>query len=136
LTTHVHVVPPRVAFISVSAALFLYTNASGQTVYNAAVTTVPCFTNPLFGGPDHHGWPFDRNLYISDIYSQLQSVSGVNYVRDVAMTLTGTAGPVCGGIVPGPVTSIDMSCFDVIWITAEDCDFQIWELLGTWVQTN
>jgi predicted phage baseplate assembly protein len=40
------------------------------------------FINPLIGGPDGNGWPFGRALTVSDVYSRVQSVEGVEYVEE------------------------------------------------------
>jgi hypothetical protein len=145
LTTQLHVVAPRVAFLQVTAGLFLYPNASGQGVLAAAVAQLVGELDPLRGGQDKTGWPFDRDLYPSDLYSLLQRVVGVNFVyvdSDVsrigsvtppsALTLSiiGTAGPVTcppGGSVP----LVDMSCFDVMWLTPDNCRLSIYEPVGT-----
>jgi len=41
--------------------------------------------NPLVGGPDGTGWPFGRELYLSDLYACIQNVAGIQYIQDVAM---------------------------------------------------
>ncbi|MCD6302431.1 MAG: putative baseplate assembly protein [Anaerolineae bacterium] len=41
--------------------------------------------NPLVGGPDGTGWPFGRELYLSDLYACIQGVAGIQYIQDVAM---------------------------------------------------
>ena len=41
------------------------------------------FINPLTGGPDGDGWPFGRDLIISEVYSCIQQrVPGVEYVEE------------------------------------------------------
>ena len=39
------------------------------------------FLNPLTGGPEGKGWPFGRDLIISEVYSCIQHVEGVEYVE-------------------------------------------------------
>ena len=36
-------------------------------------------------GPDWQGWPFGRDLYVSEIYAQVQQVPGVEHVMDVEL---------------------------------------------------
>ena len=43
------------------------------------------FLNPLTGGPDEDGWPFGRDLIVSEVYSSIQSVAGVEYVEEIHM---------------------------------------------------
>ena len=40
------------------------------------------FFNPLFGGPEGNGWPFGRDLIVSEVYARIQSVNGVEYVEE------------------------------------------------------
>ena len=40
------------------------------------------FINPLYGGPEGKGWPFGRELIVSEIYSHIQKVDGVEYVEE------------------------------------------------------
>jgi predicted phage baseplate assembly protein len=41
------------------------------------------YLNPYIGGPQGAGWPFDRDLHVSEIYGVLQRVPGVEFVDDV-----------------------------------------------------
>ena len=43
------------------------------------------FLNPLTGGADEKGWPFGRDLFISDVMAVLLSIPGVNFVRSVML---------------------------------------------------
>jgi hypothetical protein len=39
------------------------------------------FFHPLQGGPEGKGWPFGRNVYVSEIYELLDTQPGVDYVK-------------------------------------------------------
>ena len=39
------------------------------------------FMHPLTGGPEGKGWPFGRNVYVSEIYDILDRQRGVDYVK-------------------------------------------------------
>ncbi|MBF6612702.1 MAG: putative baseplate assembly protein [Chloroflexi bacterium] len=60
------------------------------------------FINPVNGGPDGTGWPWERNLFQSEITALVQSVDGVEYVEAVrffvADTATGTRSRVEGTV--------------------------------------
>ena len=43
------------------------------------------FVNPLRGGPDGKGWPFGRELYLSDLYACIQTTDGLLNVRNIEM---------------------------------------------------
>ena len=38
------------------------------------------FFDPLTGGENHEGWPFGRNVYVSEVYQLLDSLPGIDYV--------------------------------------------------------
>ena len=38
------------------------------------------YIHPIHGGCDGNGWPFGRDLFVSELYSQIQVVAGVEYV--------------------------------------------------------
>ena len=68
------------------------------------------FLNPLVGGPDGRGWPFGRDLVISDLHQCLQHIPGVQFVRDVQLYVT-AAGE---GPRGEPVTTVDVVGHGVI----------------------
>ena len=43
------------------------------------------FINPLTGGADGKGWPFDQSLFVSDVYQCLQGTSDIQFIREVQM---------------------------------------------------
>ena len=43
------------------------------------------FINPLVGGNDGKGWPFGRDLFISDVMATLSNVEGVSFIRSVKL---------------------------------------------------
>ncbi|WHZ26363.1 MAG: hypothetical protein OJF51_001158 [Nitrospira sp.] len=45
-----------------------------------AVKILRQFMHPLSGGRDGQGWPFGRNVYVSDIYELLDASPGVDFV--------------------------------------------------------
>ena len=48
------------------------------------------FLHPLTGGPEGLGWPFGRNVYLSDAAALLESVDGVDYVRELNLLVRNT----------------------------------------------
>lgn len=61
------------------------------------------YLHPLTGGPNGTGWDFGRSVYRSDLYSMLESISGVDHaenltINEIADDLTsGTLEIVCSG---------------------------------------
>ncbi|NEO56601.1 MAG: hypothetical protein F6K54_28115 [Okeania sp. SIO3B5] len=81
LTTAVHVVEPRYVKIRVQLTVVMKQDAPEAEVQSKAFKTLQDFFDPLKGGTEGKGWPFGRNVYISEIYELLDSVSGVDYVK-------------------------------------------------------
>jgi len=48
------------------------------------------FLHPLTGGPRGRGWPFGRNVYLSDVAAIIEAVQGVDYVKELEL-LSGDA---------------------------------------------
>ena len=91
VTNVVHVVGPRYAVVRVqlTAVLAPDTLASQESEVRAALqAAVAAHLHPLTGGPEGKGWPFGRNVYVSEIYDILDRQRYVDYVRR-----TEVAGP-------------------------------------------
>jgi uncharacterized phage protein gp47/JayE len=48
------------------------------------------FLHPLSGGPDAQGWPFGRDVYLSDIASVLERVPGMDVVESLSLEHDGS----------------------------------------------
>jgi hypothetical protein len=81
LTTQVHVVGPRRVPIRFRATLRLLPDAVKDDVHASAVAALTQFLDPILGGGDGSGWPFGRNVYVSEIYRLLDALPGVDFVR-------------------------------------------------------
>jgi len=87
LTARHHVVEPEYVEVKVSATLCLEEGAKLENVRKDAEDIIKTFFHPLQGGTDGQGWPFGRNVYISEVYELLaRRVSGVDYVEKVVLT--------------------------------------------------
>jgi hypothetical protein len=85
LTTRVHVDVPEYQGVTVEAQVQAAATVQPETVQRAAEAALYAFINPLTGGPDGTGWPFDLDLYVDDIRSVLRSVPGVLRVVEARM---------------------------------------------------
>jgi len=47
------------------------------------------YLHPLRGGDDGNGWKFGRNVHLSDVYSLLEGVEGVDHVEDLRLNEVG-----------------------------------------------
>ncbi|MBU1138879.1 MAG: baseplate J/gp47 family protein [Proteobacteria bacterium] len=90
LTTSVHVVGPRYVGIGVRLTLVLKPDALEEETRALAVATLQRFLHPLYGGADGKGWPFGRNVYVSEIYELLDTLSGVDYAEKTMNPATNT----------------------------------------------
>lgn len=48
------------------------------------------FLQPLTGGPDGEGWPYGRDVYLSDVAAMLERTPGVDYVAELSLLRDGT----------------------------------------------
>ncbi|HMO59036.1 MAG TPA: putative baseplate assembly protein [Roseiflexaceae bacterium] len=93
LTTVVRIEPPEYIRVSVTASIKARPMASLETVRRDALDRLFRFLNPLIGGEHGDGWPFGRDLYISEIYTVLQGTPGIGYIDQVSMAIEGDQQP-------------------------------------------
>jgi phage-related baseplate assembly protein len=79
LGTRVHVVGPRFVSLRVRLTLHALPGASGVAVMAGAVDALRQFFDQVTGR-DGSGWPFGRDVFVSEIYRLLDSLPGVDFV--------------------------------------------------------
>jgi hypothetical protein len=80
ITTRVHVVAPSFVTVGIRVSLVIQNDAIPQKVQAEARAALEQYFDPLEGGPDGLGWPFGRDVYVSEIYRILCRVTGLLYV--------------------------------------------------------
>ncbi|HUT18871.1 MAG TPA: hypothetical protein VM366_06900, partial [Anaerolineae bacterium] len=60
--------------------------ADPRRVEAAVAVRLEALLNPFVGGLDGKGWPFGRDLYLSDLYATIQGVEGVEYIKELTMS--------------------------------------------------
>jgi predicted phage baseplate assembly protein len=100
LTTVVTLGQPEYRWISVATRLKARADVDGDVVRRDALARLYRFLNPLVGGGDGNGWPWGRDLYISEVYAVLQGTPGVEYIEAVDLVVNG--GGSTGGRVSLP----------------------------------
>jgi predicted phage baseplate assembly protein len=85
LGTHLAVDGPAYVGVSVEATIVVERNASPERVRAEVAQKIRDYLDPLVGGPDGDGWPFGRDLYLSEMQSVVQSIQGVEYAQDVTL---------------------------------------------------
>lgn len=81
------VIPPNYLPVGVSATVAATQIDQSGEVKTAVMDALNQFFHPLLGGPDGRGWPFGRSVYLSDVARLLESVAGVDYVRQLELLL-------------------------------------------------
>ncbi|MBN1937902.1 MAG: putative baseplate assembly protein [Anaerolineae bacterium] len=96
LTTTLNIREPHYLGIKVQAQIVLSEYHRAEPVVARVREFLDHFVSPLaletqdeplieFLGPEWEGWPFGRDLYVSEIYSLIQQVPGVKHVLDVKL---------------------------------------------------
>ncbi len=86
LTVRHHVVGPFYAPVSTDILLARRADSLDDAVRATVVQMIGDFLHPLHGGPDGTGWPFGRDVYLSELYALLETVPGVDYVPDITVS--------------------------------------------------
>lgn len=90
LTTRLHVVGPRYVSVGVQLTLHLKPDRKADEVGKSAVLELTRFLNKIDGGGDRKGWPFGRDVYLSEIYELVDQLPGVDYVSPSMIPGTNT----------------------------------------------
>ncbi|MCA9934701.1 MAG: putative baseplate assembly protein [Ardenticatenaceae bacterium] len=88
LTMRLDVRAPAYHWVAVRVSIHAQEGANHARVESEVLTRLYRFLNPLMGGADRQGWPFGRDLVVSDVYQCLQGVPGVQYIRQVELFMT------------------------------------------------
>jgi hypothetical protein len=82
---HIHVKGPEYIEVTVLAKVVAADPTKADQVELDVLDALKAFLHPLTGGPDGDGWELGRDVYLSEIYTVIESVSGVDYVVDVRL---------------------------------------------------
>jgi hypothetical protein len=83
------VIGPTYLPIGVTAAIIPNNPGQAAIVEARVRTTLQNFLHPLIGGPDGQGWPFGRDVFLSDVAAILEAIAGVDYVAELNLLLDG-----------------------------------------------
>lgn len=92
LTTSLKVEAPPITQVKVEAHVRARPKANPERVRADVAEKLNCFLNPIVGGHDGEGWPFGRDLFISEIFAVIQGVPGVEYIEAARMSVAGQEG--------------------------------------------
>ena len=83
LTTTLNITEPHYQWVSVEAQIRARSRADVNRVRREAERRLYGFINPIKGGPEGDGWLLGGELFVSELYSLLQSIPGVQYVQSL-----------------------------------------------------
>ncbi|MCJ7701503.1 MAG: putative baseplate assembly protein, partial [Anaerolineales bacterium] len=85
LTVRLDVRPPAYYWVAVKVQLHPAPGENKSEVESQVLARLNRFLNPLTGGQEGKGWPFGRDLFLSDVYQCLQGIPNVHFIRSVEM---------------------------------------------------
>jgi hypothetical protein len=86
LTMRHHVVGPHYAPISAEMVVAGAGGTDIAALRDRIVTQLTGFLDRLTGGAAHDGWPFGRDVYVSELFEQIETVEGVDYITDLMLS--------------------------------------------------
>ena len=125
LTTHAHAVGPFHVDVSLSATVVPVADQTEAQVKQRVVERLSLFLDPHVGGDDGRGWPFGRNVFVSELYALLDRLPEVDYVKP-GLSLSSNPG---GRLIVGPggaVVGLDVRPHELVrpQIAAADIDVE------------
>lgn len=81
LTTRVVIELPRVCRVGVRLTLVLKPDAVAATVRADALAALARFLDAERGGMAGSGWPFGRDVHVSEVYALLDALPGIDHVE-------------------------------------------------------
>lgn len=85
LSTRLDVTQPSYQWVETEVRFSVSEHYDFEKVREAVEARLFDFINPLIGGADGKGWPFGRSLFTADVIAVLQTVPGVNFIREVKL---------------------------------------------------
>ena len=85
LTTRHHVVGPYYAPIGGEMVIATTGGALTEAVGRRVMEELDDFLSPLTGGTAKSGWPFGRDVYVSELYERIEAIEGVDYIVDLML---------------------------------------------------
>jgi predicted phage baseplate assembly protein len=86
LTAQLTVRPPDYKRVSITVDVQARAEADPRRVEHDVAAHLEALLNPFVGGVEGKGWPFGRDLYLSDLYACIQGVEGVMYIKELQMS--------------------------------------------------
>jgi hypothetical protein len=79
------VIGPEYQPVDVEATIVPVELSQAGIVENSARETLENFFHPINGGPERRGWELGRDVFYSDVASELERVEGIDYVKELIL---------------------------------------------------
>ncbi len=87
--SHLEIIGPKYLNVGVRASVEARVAADSGTVKDNVLSELRAFLHPLSGGPQGQGWPFGRDVFLSDVVSALKQVDGIDFVSSFELIVGG-----------------------------------------------
>jgi predicted phage baseplate assembly protein len=91
ITSSVALDAPEYRFVSVEVEVKARRRVNKETLQNNILGALYKLINPANGGPDGEGWPWEQDLYESEVTALVQRIDGVEYVDAVRLFVVNPA---------------------------------------------
>jgi len=107
LTCRLHAAPPGWVEVAVSARVVRAPGRAATDVTAALLARLHSFFAPVGAGDDSSGWPFGKDVHLSEVAAALEGVAGVDHVKHLCLfpVAAGAIGPRMQ-VVPVPPNSL------------------------------
>jgi hypothetical protein len=84
----ISIIPPAYVAVDVTAVILARKMDAVPLIEQAAAAGIRGFLHPLTGGQGGGGWAFGQTPCLADLYSLLEGIDGVEYVRELSFSLS------------------------------------------------
>jgi hypothetical protein len=85
----IHVVGPQYMEVQIRGEVVPLEPEKGDDVRLAVLRRLAEFMHPLTGGPERQGWEPGRDVHISEVAAEIESVPGVDHLEELSLDLAG-----------------------------------------------
>jgi predicted phage baseplate assembly protein len=85
ITTRPHVVGPFFVDVTVKATVVPLADRFDTDVKTSVVKAVSDFLDPRIGGDEGTGWPFGRDVFVSELYAVIDRLPAVDFVTALSL---------------------------------------------------
>lgn len=122
LTTFIHVVGPQFLEIDIQVTIVPLPDVEASVLRDKPEAStkgripeqLAAFLDPLSGGKDGQGWPFGRDVFVSEIYELLDHIPGVDYVTAVDLQRSPANLPDRRIIANGVLVGLEVKPYELV----------------------